>query len=93
MGELKQLVEEGKINMWVCQKPLLQQSVEPMQCIQSLQCSLNGLCGVGILRPKLFPPAGSWGLGLLHNSPLGRGFFASGTKLLESVTDYDYRKV
>lgn len=33
------------------------------------------------------------GIGIVAYSPLGRGFFSAGTKLLENLTQDDYRKV
>ena len=33
------------------------------------------------------------GIGIVAYSPLGRGFFSSGSKFLENLTDDDFRKV
>ncbi len=33
------------------------------------------------------------GIGIVAYSPLGRGFFSAGAKLVESLSDQDFRKV
>uniref|UniRef100_A0A6N2MC12 NADP-dependent oxidoreductase domain-containing protein n=1 Tax=Salix viminalis TaxID=40686 RepID=A0A6N2MC12_SALVM len=78
MGELKKLVEEGKIKYIGLSEASAStirraHAVHPVTAVQ-LEWSLE------------------LGIGIVAYSPLGRGFFSSGPKLVESFSEGDYRK-
>ncbi|KAH9288100.1 hypothetical protein KI387_032217 [Taxus chinensis] len=92
MGELKKLVEEGKIKYvglseasasTICRA----HAVHPVSAVQ-IEWSL----WTRDAEALIIPTCRELGIGIVPYSPLGRGFFSSGAKLLESVSDKDFRK-
>uniref|UniRef100_A0A0D9W3J7 NADP-dependent oxidoreductase domain-containing protein n=1 Tax=Leersia perrieri TaxID=77586 RepID=A0A0D9W3J7_9ORYZ len=78
MGELKKLVEEGKIRYIGLSEASAStirraHAVHPITAVQ-LEWSLE------------------LGIGIVAYSPLGRGFFSSGAKLVNELPDEDFRK-
>jgi len=45
------------------------------------------------VEEDIIPTCRELGIGIVPYSPLGRGFFSGGAKLIESLSDQDYRKV
>ncbi|KAL0392487.1 UNVERIFIED_CONTAM: Auxin-induced protein [Sesamum radiatum] len=77
MGELKKLVEEGKIKYIGLSEPSVStlrraHAVHPISAIQ-IEWEL--------------------GVGIVPYSPLGKGFLSSGPKLVQTLAESDYRKV
>nr|AAB84222.1 auxin-induced protein [Helianthus annuus] len=91
MGELKELVEEGKIKYVGLSEASAStirraHSVHPITAIQ-LEWSLWSRD----VEEDIIPTCRELGIGIVAYSPLGRGFFASGSKMMEKLEDGDYR--
>ncbi|XP_059644762.1 probable aldo-keto reductase 2 [Cornus florida] len=92
MGELKKLVEEGKIKyvgLSEANSSTIRRAhaVHPITAVQN-EWSL----WARDLETEIVPTCRELGIGIVPYSPLGRGFFASGAKLIENLTDNDNRK-
>eukprot|EP01018_Ginkgo_biloba_P009751 Gb_07744 [translate_table: standard] len=92
MGELKKLVEEGKIKYVGLSEASAStirraHAVHPITAVQ-LEWSLWSRDA----EDQIIPTCRELGIGIVAYSPLGRGFFGAGAKLLESFADNDYRK-
>ncbi|KAG5560816.1 hypothetical protein RHGRI_003990 [Rhododendron griersonianum] len=92
MGELKKLVEEGKIKYVglseVCASTIRRaHAVHPVTAIQ-LEWSLWSRD----VEEEIVPTCRELGIGIVAYSPLGLGFFASGAKLIENLATEDFRK-
>ncbi|CAM8914867.1 unnamed protein product [Rhodiola kirilowii] len=92
MGELKKLVEEGKIKYVGLSEASAStirraHAVHPITAVQ-LEWSL----WTRDVEEEIVPTCRELGIGIVAYSPLGRGFFSSGTKLVESLTEDDFRK-
>ncbi|XP_020245569.1 probable aldo-keto reductase 2 [Asparagus officinalis] len=92
MGELKKLVEEGKIKyVGLSEAPASTirraHAVHPITSVQ-LEWSLWSRD----VEDDIIPTCRELGIGIVAYSPLGRGFLSSGPKLLENLTDEDFRK-
>nr|GMD63147.1 probable aldo-keto reductase 2 [Ipomoea batatas] len=92
MGELKKLVEEGKIKYIGLSEASAStirraHAVHPISAVQ-LEWSLWSRD----VEEDVIPTCRELGIGIVAYSPLGRGFLSSGPKLLEDVTNGDYRK-
>ncbi|KAJ0617167.1 putative perakine reductase [Helianthus annuus] len=86
MGELKKLVEEGKVKYIglseACASTIRRaHAVHPITAIQA-----EWLYGHEIWRMK-----SELGIGIVSYSPIGRGFLASGPKLVKSLKEGDLR--
>lgn len=93
IGELKKLVEEGKIKYIGLSEASAStirraHAVHPITAIQ-LEWSLWSRD----VEEDIIPTCRELGIGIVAYSPLGRGFFSSGPKLAETLTDYDFRKM
>ncbi|XP_011042751.1 PREDICTED: probable aldo-keto reductase 2 isoform X2 [Populus euphratica] len=93
MGELKKLVEEGKIKYIGLSEASAStirraHAVHPITAVQ-LEWSLWSRD----VEEEIVPTCRELGIGIVAYSPLGRGFFSTGPKLVESLTDGDFRKV
>jgi len=92
MGELKKLVEEGKIKYIGLSEASAStirraHAVHPITAVQlewSLWCR--------DVEEDVIPTCRELGIGIVAYSPLGRGFLSSGAKLVESLSEQDYRK-
>ncbi|GLJ31913.1 hypothetical protein SUGI_0642330 [Cryptomeria japonica] len=92
MGELKKLVEEGKIK-YVGLSEASASTIRRAHAVHPITAvELEWSLWTRDSEAQIIPTCRELGIGIVTYSPLGRGFFASGAKLLESVTDYDYRK-
>ncbi|XP_010547656.1 PREDICTED: probable aldo-keto reductase 4 [Tarenaya hassleriana] len=92
MGELKKLVEEGKIKYVGLSEASAStirraHSIHPITAVQ-LEWSLWSRD----VEEDVIPTCRELGIGLVAYSPLGRGFFASGPKFLETLGQGDFRK-
>ncbi|CAM8918099.1 unnamed protein product [Rhodiola kirilowii] len=92
IGELKKLVEEGKIKyigLSEASASTIQRAhaVHPITAVQ-LEWSL----WARDVEEEIVPTCRELGIGIVAYSPLGRGFFALGTKVVESLTEDDFRK-
>ncbi|KAI7753879.1 hypothetical protein M8C21_025635, partial [Ambrosia artemisiifolia] len=92
MSELKKLVEEGKIKYVGLSEASAStirraHAVHPITAIQ-LEWSLWSRD----VEEDIIPTCRELGIGIVAYSPLGRGFFASGSNVVEKLEDGDYRK-
>ncbi|XP_076897056.1 putative aldo-keto reductase 4 [Bidens hawaiensis] len=92
MGELKKLVEEGKIKyvgLSEASASTIRRAhvVHPITAIQ-LEWSLWSRD----VEQDVIPTCRELGIGIVAYSPLGRGFFSSGPQILEKLEDSDFRK-
>ncbi|XP_020111574.1 probable aldo-keto reductase 2 [Ananas comosus] len=92
MGELKKLVEEGKIKYIGLSEASAStirraHAVHPITAVQ-LEWSL----WTRDAEEDIIPTCRELGIGIVAYSPLGRGFFSSGPKILESLSERDFRK-
>ncbi|XP_050203377.1 probable aldo-keto reductase 2 [Mercurialis annua] len=92
MGELKKLVEEGKIKYVGLSEASAStirraHAVHPITAIQ-LEWSL----WTRDVEKDIVPICRELGIGIVAYSPLGRGFFSSGPKLVETFEEGDFRK-
>ncbi|KAJ6319626.1 hypothetical protein OIU78_015106 [Salix suchowensis] len=92
MGELKKLVEEGKIKYIGLSEASAStirraHAVHPVTAVQ-LEWSLWSRD----VEEEIVPTCRELGIGIVSYSPLGRGFLSSGPKVVESFSEGDYRK-
>ncbi|KAL9249721.1 putative aldo-keto reductase 2 [Drosera capensis] len=92
VGELKKLVEEGKIKYIGLSEASAStirraHAVHPITAVQ-LEWSLWSRD----VEEEIIPTCRELGIGIVAYSPLGRGFFAHGAKVVENLTDTDFRK-
>ncbi|ESQ29419.1 hypothetical protein EUTSA_v10023904mg [Eutrema salsugineum] len=92
MGELKKLVEEGKIKYIGLSEASAStirraHAVHPITAVQ-LEWSL----WARDVEDDIVPTCRELGIGIVAYSPLGKGFFASGPKLVENLNNNDFRK-
>ncbi|KAJ0079237.1 hypothetical protein Patl1_24174 [Pistacia atlantica] len=92
IGELKNLVEEGKIKYIGLSEASAStirraHAVHPITAVQ-LEWSLWSRD----VEEDIVPTCRELGIGIVAYSPLGRGFFSSGPKLLENISKDDFRQ-
>ncbi|KAK9932833.1 hypothetical protein M0R45_020055 [Rubus argutus] len=92
VGELKKLVEEGKIKYIGLSEASAAtirraHAVHPITAVQ-LEWSLWSRD----VEEEIIPTCRELGIGIVAYSPLGRGFFSSGAKSFENLSDNDFRK-
>ncbi|XP_056167051.1 probable aldo-keto reductase 2 [Syzygium oleosum] len=92
IGELKKLVEEGKIKYIGLSEVSAStirraHAVHPVTAVQ-LEWSL----WTRDVEAEIVPTCRELGIGIVAYSPLGRGFFSVGSKLLENFTENDFRR-
>ncbi|WVZ84920.1 hypothetical protein U9M48_031889 [Paspalum notatum var. saurae] len=93
IGELKKLVEEGKIKYIGLSEASAStirraHAVHPITAVQ-LEWSL----WTRDAEADIIPTCRELGIGIVAYSPLGRGFFSSGAKLVDTLSEQDFRKV
>ncbi|KAK4433783.1 putative aldo-keto reductase 4 [Sesamum alatum] len=93
MGELKKLVEEGKIKYVGLSEASVStirraHAVHPITAVQN-EWSLWSRD----LEEELVPTCRELGIGIVPYSPLGRGFLSSGPKLVQNLSEGDFRKI
>ncbi|XP_022734157.1 auxin-induced protein PCNT115-like [Durio zibethinus] len=92
MGELKKLVEEGKVKYIGLSEASAStirraHAVHPITAVQ-LEWSLWSRD----VEAEIIPTCRELGIGIVAYSPLGRGFLSSGPKIVETLSNDDYRK-
>lgn len=92
MGELKKLVEEGKIKYIGLSEASAStirraHAVHPVSAVQ-LEWSL----WTRDVEEEIVPTCRELGIGIVAYSPLGRGFLSSGPKIVENFTKEDFRQ-
>ncbi|CAD6337877.1 unnamed protein product [Miscanthus lutarioriparius] len=92
IGELKKLVEEGKIKYIGLSEASAStirraHAVHPITAVQ-LEWSLWSRD----VEEDIIPTCRELGIGIVAYSPLGRGFLCSGAKLVDSLSEQDFRK-
>uniref|UniRef100_A0ACD5UA15 Uncharacterized protein n=1 Tax=Avena sativa TaxID=4498 RepID=A0ACD5UA15_AVESA len=92
IGELKKLVEEGKIKYIGLSEASAStirraHAVHPITAVQ-MEWSL----WTRDVEEDIIPTCRELGIGIVAYSPLGRGFFSKGSKLVDSLSDQDFRK-
>nr|KAJ0221981.1 hypothetical protein LSAT_V11C200067450 [Lactuca sativa] len=92
MGALKELVEEGKIKYVGLSEASAStirraHAVHPLTAIQ-LEWSL----WTRDAEEEIIPTCRELGIGIVTYSPLGRGFFSSGPRIVQKLEDGDLRK-
>ncbi|XP_052153196.1 probable aldo-keto reductase 2 isoform X3 [Oryza glaberrima] len=92
IDELKKLVEEGKVKyIGLCEASASTirraHAVHPITAVQ-LEWSLWSRD----VEEDIIPTCRELGIGIVAYSPLGRGFFSGGAKLVDSLPDHDFRK-
>ncbi|KAJ7979115.1 NAD(P)-linked oxidoreductase superfamily protein [Quillaja saponaria] len=92
IGELKKLVEEGKIKYIGLSEASAStirraHAIHPITAVQ-LEWSLWSRD----VEQEIVPTCRELGIGIVAYSPLGRGFFSSGPKLIENLENGDIRK-
>ncbi|XP_010069399.2 probable aldo-keto reductase 2 [Eucalyptus grandis] len=92
IGELKKLVEEGKIKYIGLSEASAStirraHAVHPITAVQ-LEWSLWSRD----VEVEIIPTCRELGIGIVAYSPLGRGFFSVSSKLLENLSEDDFRQ-
>ncbi|KAI5350257.1 hypothetical protein L3X38_003148 [Prunus dulcis] len=92
VGELKKLVEEGKVKYIGLSEASAStirraHAVHPITAVQ-LEWSLWSRD----VEADIVPTCRELGIGIVAYSPLGRGFFSSGAKFVENLSQNDSRK-
>ncbi|XP_057518171.1 IN2-2 protein-like isoform X2 [Amaranthus tricolor] len=92
MGELKKLVEEGKIKYIGLSEASAStirraHAVHPISAVQ-LEWSL----WTRDVEKDIIPTCRELGIGIVAYSPLGRGFLSTGPKITEKFSEADYRQ-
>ncbi|XP_072974387.1 probable aldo-keto reductase 2 [Typha angustifolia] len=92
MGELKKLVEEGKIKYIGLSEASAStirraHAVHPITAVQ-LEWSL----WTRDAEEDIIPTCRELGIGIVAYSPLGRGFLSSGPKMVDNLAEQDFRK-
>ncbi|KAM0916063.1 hypothetical protein ACQ4PT_010416 [Festuca glaucescens] len=92
IGELKKLVEEGKIKYIGLSEASAStirraHDVHPITAVQ-MEWSL----WTRDVEEDIIPTCRELGIGIVAYSPLGRGFFSKGSKLVDSLSDQDFRR-
>ncbi|MED6222969.1 IN2-2 protein, variant 3 [Stylosanthes scabra] len=93
IGELKKLVEEGKIKYIGLSEASAStirraHAVHPITAVQ-LEWSLWSRD----VEEEIIPTCRELGIGIVAYSPLGGGFLSSGAKFIENLPESDFRKV
>uniref|UniRef100_A0A7C9E1K7 Pyridoxine 4-dehydrogenase n=1 Tax=Opuntia streptacantha TaxID=393608 RepID=A0A7C9E1K7_OPUST len=93
MGELKKLVEEGKVQYIGLSEASVStirraHAVHPITAVQ-MEWSL----WTRDIEKEIVPPCRELGIGIVVYSPLGRGFCSLGPKLIENFDENDFRRV
>nr|XP_043631464.1 probable aldo-keto reductase 4 isoform X1 [Erigeron canadensis] len=92
MGELKKLVEEGKIRYIGLSNasPSMIRRAHAIHPITALQIEWS--LWTRDQEKEIIPTCRELGIGIVPYSPLGSGFFTSGAKFFEGLPDSDFRK-
>ncbi|XP_076882932.1 putative aldo-keto reductase 3 [Bidens hawaiensis] len=93
MGEVKKLVEEGKVK-YVGLSEACASTIRRAHAVHLITAVQNEWSlWSRDLEDEIVPTCRELGIGIVPYSPIGRGFLASGPKLVESLIDGDSRKI
>ncbi|KAI3746987.1 hypothetical protein L6452_09429 [Arctium lappa] len=92
MGELKKLVDEGKIK-YIGLSDASPSTIRRAHVIHPITAvQLEWSLWTRDIEEEVIPTCRELGIGIVPYSPLGSGFLAVGPKVLEGMTDFDLRK-
>ncbi|KAF5768477.1 putative perakine reductase [Helianthus annuus] len=92
MGELKKLVEEGKIK-YIGLSEASPSSIRRAHAIHPITAvQLEWSLWTRVHEEEVIPTCRELGIGIVPYGPLGSGFLAAGPKLFEGMPDEDFRK-
>ncbi|KAI6693865.1 hypothetical protein NL676_021575 [Syzygium grande] len=92
IGELKKLVEEGKIK-YIGLSEVSASTIRRAHVVHPITAvQLEWSLWTRDVEAEIVPTCRELGIGIVAYSPLGRGFFSVGSKLLENFTENDYRR-
>ncbi|XP_015962469.2 probable aldo-keto reductase 2 isoform X2 [Arachis duranensis] len=93
MGELKKLVEEGKIK-YIGLSEASASTIRRAHAVHAITAvQIEWSLWSRDVEEEVIPTCRELGIGIVAYSPLGRGFFSSGSKLLDNLSQDDFRKV
>nr|GEU64651.1 probable aldo-keto reductase 2 [Tanacetum cinerariifolium] len=93
MGEMKKLVKEGKVK-YVGLSEASSSTIRRAHAVHPITAVQNEWSlWTRDLEDEIVPTCRELGIGIVSYSPIGRGFLASGPKLVENLEDGDSRKV
>ncbi|GLJ05426.1 hypothetical protein SUGI_0018040 [Cryptomeria japonica] len=92
IGEMKKLVEEGKIK-YIGLSEASPSTIRRAHAIHPITAvQLEWSMWTRDVEAEIVPTCRELGIGVVPYSPLGRGFFSSGAKLVENLSYTNYRK-
>ncbi|XP_058201565.1 auxin-induced protein PCNT115-like [Rhododendron vialii] len=92
MGELRKLVEEGKIK-YVGLSEVSPATIRRAHAVHPITAvQLEWSLWSRDVEEEIVPTCRELGIGIVAYSPLGRGFFSSGPKIVDSIPNDDFRK-
>ncbi|KAK9932830.1 hypothetical protein M0R45_020052 [Rubus argutus] len=92
VGELKKLVEEGKIK-YICLSEASASTIRRAHAVHPITAvQLEWSLWSRDVEEEIIPTCRELGIGIVAYSPLGRGFLSSGPTLVENLPNDDYRK-
>ncbi|KAL9272219.1 putative aldo-keto reductase 3 [Drosera capensis] len=91
MGELKKLVVEGKNQVHWSMKSMRFDD-KKRACCASRHRSADRMVTMDDVEEEIIPTCRELGIGIVPYSPLGRGFFSIGPKVMENWAETDLRK-
>ncbi|TVU13696.1 hypothetical protein EJB05_37116, partial [Eragrostis curvula] len=92
VGELKKLVEEGKIK-YIGLSEASASTIRRAHAVHSITAvQLEWSLWSRDVEADIIPTCRQLGIGIVAYSPLGRGFLSSGPKLVDTLSDQDLRK-
>ncbi|EXB96876.1 hypothetical protein L484_016650 [Morus notabilis] len=92
IGELKKLVEEGKIK-YIGLSEASASTIRRAHAVHPITSTqLEWSLWARDVEEDIIPTCRELGIGIVAYSPLGRGFMSSGPKIVENLSDDDFRK-
>ncbi|KAJ3675696.1 hypothetical protein LUZ60_004738 [Juncus effusus] len=92
MGEMKKLVEEGKIK-YVGLSEASASTIRRAHAVHPITAvELEWSLWTRDSEEEIIPTCRELGIGIVAYSPLGRGFLSGGAKMVAELSDTDYRK-
>ncbi|KAK6141104.1 hypothetical protein DH2020_025159 [Rehmannia glutinosa] len=92
VGELKKLVDKGKIK-YIGLSEASASTIRRAHAVHLITAvQLEWSLWVRDVEEEIIPTCRELGIGIVVYSPLGRGFFSSGAKVVENASEDDFRK-
>eukprot|EP00252_Welwitschia_mirabilis_P021170 TRINITY_DN534_c0_g2_i1.p1 TRINITY_DN534_c0_g2~~TRINITY_DN534_c0_g2_i1.p1 ORF type:complete len:361 (+),score=41.53 TRINITY_DN534_c0_g2_i1:42-1085(+) len=92
MGELKKLVEEGKVK-YIGLSEASAETIRRAHAVHSITAvQIEWSLWCRDVEEEIVPTCRELGIGIVSYSPLGRGFLSSGPQLIENLAENDSRK-